>query len=84
MRLCKADRYIHAFRRKGRRGSSESEKYVRKKKQKEDSQAVARETQNVADAVRIEEQKEHPVYHTPPISLLKKRKESRWRFRCAS
>ena len=33
---------------------------------------MARETQNVADAVRIEEQKEHPVYHTPPISLLKK------------
>ena len=26
----------------------------------------------MADAVRIEEQKEHPVYHTPPISLLKK------------
>ena len=43
-----------------------------RKNKKEDSQAVARETQNVADAVRIEEQKEHPVYHTPPISLLKK------------
>ena len=50
----------------------QNQKIRQEEKQKEDSQAVARETQNVADAVRIEEQKEHPVYHTPPISLLKK------------
>lgn len=43
-----------------------------RKSKTEDAQAVALETQNVADAVQREEQKERPVYHTPPIDLLKK------------
>lgn len=42
----------------------------------EDSAQVAAETESVAAAVEQEQGKEQPVYHTPPLSLLKKGKKS--------
>ena len=55
-----------------------------RKNKKEDSQAVARETQNVADAVRIEEQEGTSCLSYTSDQSSEKRKESRWRFRCTS
>lgn len=42
----------------------------------DDSAQVAAETENVAAAVEREQEKDQPVYHTPPLSLLKKGKHS--------
>ena len=36
---------------------------------------VAVETENVAEAVRANEEKAKPVYHTPPLTLLKRGKK---------
>ena len=42
---------------------------------KKDAQAVAEETANVEQTIREQEQKPRPVYHTPPLNLLKKGKK---------
>lgn len=42
----------------------------------EDLAQVAAETENVAATVAREQEKDQPVYHTPPLSLLKRGKKS--------
>ena len=42
---------------------------------KKDAQAVAAETASVEQTIREQEQKPRPVYHTPPLNLLKKGKK---------
>ena len=42
----------------------------------QDAAEVAAETESVAATVQKEQDKEHPVYHTPPLSLLKRGKKS--------
>lgn len=42
----------------------------------EDSAQVAAETENVAATVAREQEKDQPVYHTPPLSLLKRGKKT--------
>ena len=46
-----------------------------KKSSKKDAQAVAAETASVELTIREQEQKPRPVYHTPPLNLLKKGKK---------
>ena len=41
-----------------------------------DTALVAAETESVAEAVAMEREKKQPVYHTPPLSLLKKGRKS--------
>ena len=48
---------------------------TRKRKSKQDAQEVAAEAENVAEAVREQEEKEKPAYHTPPLTLLKRGKK---------
>ena len=48
---------------------------TKRRKNRQDAAAVAAETENVAEAVRESEEKELPVYHTPPLSLLKRGKK---------
>ena len=46
-----------------------------RKNGKKDAQAVAAETASVEQTIREQEQKPRPVYHTPPLNLLKKGKK---------
>ena len=46
-----------------------------RKSSKKDAQAVAAETASVEQTIREQEQKPRPVYHTPPLNLLKKGKK---------
>ena len=55
--------------------SAEEPAKTRSRRSRQDAQAVAVETEQVAEAVRENEDKETPVYHTPPLSLLKKGKK---------
>lgn len=55
--------------------SAEEPAKTRRRRSKQDAQAVAAETENVAEAVREHEEKETLVYHTPPLNLLKRGKK---------
>ena len=55
--------------------SAEEPAKTRRRRSKQDAKAVAAETENVAEAVREHEEKETPVYHTPPLNLLKRGKK---------
>lgn len=62
--------------------ASESEEMLQleakrsRRKNTEDAAAVAAETEQVAAAVRESEEKQRLVYHTPPLTLLKKGKKT--------
>ena len=47
----------------------------KKRKNRQDMHEVAVEAENVAEAVRANEEKAKPVYHTPPLTLLKRGKK---------
>lgn len=52
------------------------EKPVKRHSKAREAAEVSAETENVKVAVEREQEKEKPVYHTPPISLLKRGKKS--------
>ena len=59
----------------GADASSDQPAKIKRRKNRQDAAAVAVETENVAEAVRESEEKTLPVYHTPPLSLLKRGKK---------
>lgn len=55
---------------------AETEKITKRRSKAKEAAEVSAETENVAAAVEKEQEKELPVYHTPPLSLLKHGKKS--------
>ena len=55
---------------------AETEKIAKRRSKAKEAAEVSAETENVAAAVEKEQEKELPVYHTPPLSLLKHGKKS--------
>lgn len=55
---------------------AETEKITKRRSKAKEAAEVSAETENVAAAVEKEQEKEQPVYHTPPLSLLKHGKKS--------
>ena len=55
---------------------AETEKITKRRSKAKETAEVSAETENVAAAVEKEQAKEQPVYHTPPLSLLKHGKKS--------
>lgn len=52
------------------------EKPVKRRSRRKEAAEVSAETENVAAAVEQEKDKDKPVYHIPPLSLLKQGKQS--------
>lgn len=53
-----------------------NEKTVKRRSKAKEAAEVSAETENVTAAVEKEQEKEQPVYHTPPLNLLKHGKKS--------
>lgn len=47
-----------------------------RRRNRQDVHELTVETENVAAAVRAQEEEKHPIYHTPPLSLLKRGKKT--------
>ena len=56
--------------------ATDAEKPAKRRSKAKETAEVSAETENVAAAVEKEQAKEQPVYHTPPLSLLKHGKKS--------
>ena len=55
---------------------AETEKITKRRSKAKEAAEVSAETENVTAAVEKEQEKEQPVYHTPPLNLLKHGKKS--------
>ncbi len=56
--------------------AADVDKSAKRRSRAKEAAEVSAETENVAAIVEKEQEKEKPVYHTPPLSLLKRGKKS--------
>lgn len=56
--------------------TANADKPAKRRSKAKEAAEVSAETESVAAAVERQQEKEQPVYHTPPISLLKRGKQS--------